>query len=422
MTEEKQEPYGLFMMPRRSDEWKGSEALWITVAGWASAAKRIWPGTLVMTTDRTAEPFEVYNYPLSGPADAGGPRDKTMVRMLPSLLKQFLKDGKRWLSSSRNQRLPIDQLPEGKPLFIWEQHDIFPGPGLKLARSLGIPHLYYVHAPQVWEARKWGVGRPVWGRLIEKYVEARNLRQSDLVACVSVEVAGKLREMGVAARKILVAPMAADPHIFKLNANSRHIRERYNLGSAQIIGWVGSFRSFHGLDHLVKAFALFHARVGDTKLLLVGDGQERADIEALVSEEGLEDAVIFAGRQPFTGVADFVSAFDVAVVSARSSEGFHYSPLKLREYLAAGKGTLAPRAGEIPKVFTEDRHLMLFETGNIEDIAAKLERLVNDVPRREELAISGRNFILENGTWDVELRKALSCLDIPIPEPSVANE
>lgn len=54
----------------------------------------------------------------------------------------------------------------------------------------------------------------------------------------------------------------------------------------------------------------------------------------------------------------------MAFVSARTLKGFHYSPLKLREYLAAGKQAFAPNAGEIPSLFKDELHLKLFEPGD----------------------------------------------------------
>jgi glycosyltransferase involved in cell wall biosynthesis len=183
------------------------------------------------------------------------------------------------------------------------------------------------------------------------------------------------------------------------------------LNDKFILGWTGSFRSFHGLDILINVFHKVYLQKNDVVLLLVGDGQEREPMENMVRELGLEKAVIFLGKKPFAEIPKFVSLFDIAIVSARSADDFHYSPLKLREYLAAGKPTLAPEAGEIPVMFSDNNHLLLYKVGNIQDSASKILRLIEDQNLRDRLSKNGANYILSNGTWDYEMDKALKKLN-----------
>lgn len=400
----------LFIMPRSSSDWAGAEALWITVAGWAAAASRTVGDAYVLTTDRIAKPDEVIHYPLiRGNVNQG--RRGRLSRWMPLILITFLKDLILWRKSKResNYSYPLPFNADSIK-FIWEQHDLFPGPGRDMASKYGVPLITYVHAPQVWESAKWGVNRFIWGWFLEKFVETPSLKKSDLVACVSQEVADKLERMGILKNKILISPMAVDPYLFKRDQDAKSIKESLGLNNKTVIGWTGSFRSFHGLDLLVKAFKQVHQLHPDISLLLVGDGFEKVTIEKLVVELGINDAVVFAGRQAFAKIPSFVSMFDVAIVSARSSEGFHYSPLKLREYLAAGKATLAPRAGEIPSIFKHRETVMLYTAGEINDMAAKMTELISDTKFREEISKRGMEYILSNGTWDNELRKSLLSL------------
>lgn len=400
----------IFIMPRSSSDWAGAEALWITVAGWAAAASRTVGDAYVLTTDRIAKPDEVIHYPLNvGNAKQGG-RGR-LSRLIPLVLITFLKDLLLWRKSKRknNYSYPLPFNAENID-FIWQQHDLFPGPGRKMAAKYNVPLITYVHAPQVWESAKWGVNRFAWGWFLEKFVESPSLKKSDLVACVSQEVADKLEKMGIPKNKILISPMAVDPYLFKRDQDAKLLKESLGLNNKTVVGWTGSFRSFHGLDLLVKAFKHVHQLHPHTSLLLVGDGFERPGIEKLVAELGINDAVVFAGRQAFAKIPSFVSMFDIAIVSARSSEGFHYSPLKLREYLAAGKATLAPRAGEIPSIFKHRETVVLYTAGEINDMVTKMTELISDAKFREEVSKRGMEYILSNGTWDNELRKSLLSL------------
>lgn len=401
----------LFIMPRSSTAWKGAEALWITVAGWAAAAERSFGEAWVLTTDRAARPAEVIHYPLSSKAATSPGSSKSKKYRIPLVLITAIKDFLLWRESRKSNHFQYTHTwGDSRIGLVWEQHDFFPGPGKKIADKLGVPFVIYVHAPQVWESAKWGVKRPLWGRFLE-HLEAKALKKADIVACVSPEVAQKLAAMGVDPGKIMVSPMSVDPYLFKNIGDTSALKASLGIGDRLVIGWTGSFRSFHGLDLLVQAFAKVHAQYPQCCLLLVGDGFERADTERLVQEMGLQDAVVFAGRKSFAEIPACVSLFDIAIVSARTADGFHYSPLKLREYLAAGKATLAPRAGEIPQVFSDGQHLLLYEVGNTEDTAARIMQLVENPQLRQRLGQDGAAYVMSKGTWDYELEKVLTALN-----------
>lgn len=398
----------LFIMPRSSRDWVGAEALWITAAGWSAAAQRRFGKAWVMTTDRIAAPEEVIHYPLGVNTSVVATNKKGKLPWMPMFFKTFLKDIRLWRRSSKWDVAKQAPWRGEKVAFVWQQHDLFAGPGRKIANELGVPLVTYVHAPVVWETGKWGVKRYLWGWFLERFVERKALLESDVVACVSEEVARKLEAMGVNRAKIQVSAMAVDQHLFDKADATRELRQTLGLHNTFVIGWTGSFRSFHGLDLLVRSFKEAHQELPQSRLLLVGDGSERPGLEELVRELGLGGVVVFAGRQPFAKIPSYVSVFDLAIVSARSAEGFHYSPLKLREYLAAGKPTLAPRAGEIPQMFRDDLHVKLFMAGDVKALASTIVALVQDANKLDVLRTEGKKYALQTSTWDYELDKLIT--------------
>ncbi|WP_439881744.1 glycosyltransferase [Pontibacter sp. MBLB2868] len=406
----------IFIMPRSSSAWNGAEALWITVAGWAAAVEQRYGKAWIATTDKVASTQEVLHYPLvsKGSQNVQSIKQKWYSKIFPSVLKTAIKD---WLLYSKQPvKWPLDfdgewNKPEMKIKFVWEQHDLFPGPGFRIAKKLNVPYVIYVHAPVVWELAKWGVKRPIWGKYLEQHVEAGSLKKADLVACVSEEVRSKVIEMGVDPERAFISPMAADSLLFSPKEKNKELVTRYELDGSLVIGWTGSFRSFHGLDVVVKAFSKLQQKVKHVKLLLVGEGSEKPRIEVLVDELSLQDSVVFAGKQAFTDIPDYVSVFDVALVSAKSAEGFHYSPLKLREYLAAGKATIAPNAGEIPVKYQDEEHLLLYQAGNVDDLYDKMYMLTSDENFRRKLEVAASIKSQESGTWIHELDRTMSKIE-----------
>jgi glycosyltransferase involved in cell wall biosynthesis len=115
--------------------------------------------------------------------------------------------------------------------------------------------------------------------------------------------------------------------------------------------------------------------------------------------------VKFTGRIPFPEIPSYVALFDVAVVSAGSANDFHYSPLKLPEYMAAHKAVMAPRAGAVPKLFQDRKEILLYEVGNIADMVNKLSELISKVDLRTKLAEAGNQQVLKTGTWSAQLQQ-----------------
>lgn len=397
----------VFIMPRSSSAWQGSEALWVTVAGWAAAAEKRFGNAWVVTTDCIVTPAEASCLPVG---NAGNEfRNYRFIKLLPAFIITFLKDLKLWIN--RNRESYASAPWQGTDVvFVWEQHDLFSGPGRRLATELQVPYILYVHAPIVWEANRWGVKRPGWGKLLELLFEAPAMRKADLVACVSEDVKEIIQKIGVSASKILVSPMAVDVESFASAIGNSSIRQKLKLENKIVIGWTGSFRAFHGLDELVRSFAQVAALRSNVFLILVGDGPERKNVEGQVKELGLTDMVYFSGRIPFEEVPLYVAAFDIAVVSAAADEGFHYSPLKLREYLAGSCAVLAPHVGEIPKLFQDEKHLMFYSLNSKTALVEKMLRLLDNPKLRRSIAEAGYKYVLESGTWDFQLNRVIEII------------
>lgn len=403
----------LFIMPRSSRAWRGSEALWITAAGWASAAERIFGHAQVLTTDRISSPEEVWNFPLGEAGTQGG---TGLSNYLPGTVVTLLKDLRLYQQHLQFMKQSIPAMDD-QIQFVWEQHDLFTGYGRKVADAFHVPLITYVHAPTVWEAAKWGVTRPITGHYLEKS-ETRNLQKSDLVACVSQQVRDKLVSMGVQEDRVIISPMSVAAERFQnMDEERERIRRSLGLKDKFVFGWTGSFRGFHGLNNLLKVFASVSKKQNQIALLLVGDGKERQEIEHLAKTLGIEEQVILPGRKDFDEIPAYVSAFDAAIVSASKQADFHYSPLKLREYMAAGKATLAPDAGEIPVRFANKEHLHIYSLDSDDSLFDGMMKLINDTEYRERLGTQGKQFILENGTWENEVRKIMNILNIPDVQP-----
>ncbi len=405
------------VMPRTSTEWAGAAAMWITAAGWAAAAERVLGAGWVVTPDCIATPAQTLRFtePRPAPAStvegAGAGRAAQVARRVPTVAVTGAKDARRLVAARQFARADLHGPWEATDVrFVWQHHDLFHRTGERLAGRLGCPIVSYVHAPQVWEASKWGVARPGWGPLLERYGERPQLLASDVVACVSDEVAAELMRLGVEPARIVVAPMAVDPDRFNAAVDGDEVRRRFGLGESFVVGWTGSFRQFHGLEGALDAFVVVQQARPDAKLLLVGDGAERSKLEAQARQLGIEAAVVFTGSVGAADIPRYVAAMDAALVVAREGEQFHYSPLKLREYLACGVPVVGPRLGEVARLLGDEQLGRLYRPGDPVELADQIVGLIDDDGERARLARAGSEWVSAHGTWDAQLELVLATL------------
>jgi glycosyltransferase involved in cell wall biosynthesis len=223
------------------------------------------------------------------------------------------------------------------------------------------------------------------------------------VACASEDVREAVLRLGVDQDRAVIAPMAVDADRFSPDIDGTAVRSALQLDDRFVIGWVGSFRRFHGIDLAVDALTRLRTSVPEATLVLVGDGFERAASEQQVNRLGLTDAVRFVGQVENEVLPRYLRAFDAAVLTAREGQSFHYSPLKLREYMASGLPVVAPRIGEMARILNDGKDALLYPPGDVDALAGALAEISTDRPLAERLGETARSSVINGFTWDNRL-------------------
>jgi glycosyltransferase involved in cell wall biosynthesis len=245
----------------------------------------------------------------------------------------------------------------------------------------------------VWESERWGISRGPFTPLIERLGERPQLRSADLVACVSDEVADAVVErLGVPADRIMITPNTVDVDRFT-RSDTTELRRQLGLDGSVVVGWIGSFRPFHALDVLIESFALASRKAPALRLLLVGSGAVLADARADVERRGLSDRVTFVGAVPNALAADYISIFDIAVLPAMDGP-FHYSPLKLREFAAAGSAIIAADVGNVSSTLKDGEEALIVGAGTPGALADAMVTLAHDPERRHQLGSAAKQAAL----------------------------
>lgn len=245
--------------------------------------------------------------------------------------------------------------------------------GTVLGRLSGVPVV--VAHEHTWSFQ----GRPL-RRFLDRELVAR---WADVFVAVSGEDRRKMIEVeGVDPAKIRLIPNGIPSP-----ANGAGADVRTELGiepGAPVLGVVCELRAQKALEVLFEAAALLLVEFPTLKVLVAGDGPERARLEEGARRLGVADTVLFLGIR--RDVPAVLTAVDVAVLSS----DYEGSPLSVMEYMAAAKPVVSTRVGGVPELVQEDVHGLLVDPRDPEALAEAVARLLRDPALAKRLGAEGR--------------------------------
>ena len=152
----------------------------------------------------------------------------------------------------------------------------------------------------------------------------------------------------------------------------------------------------------------------DVRLVIVGDGPLRAELQRSLSERGLAGSVVFTGAVAHEEIPALIRQFDVALAPYPALDHpFYFSPLKLFEYMACGVPVVAANCGQIAELIRDGETGLLHAPGDLNALVDACDALLRNPKKRLLLGQSAAEFVRANFTWDrnasraVELARAL---------------
>lgn len=219
-----------------------------------------------------------------------------------------------------------------------------------------------------------------WRPAVDRNIVARG---ADALLVVSQAERAKTMEIErVPGEVIQVLPNAIDELPPGDGAAAR--RSLGLLPDQPVVGIVCVLRPEKALEVFVEAMALLAQDVAGLRAIIVGDGDERPGLEALIERLGVQETVLLAGIR--RDVPDVLAATDVAVLCS-DREG---SPLAVLEYMDAGRPIVATRVGGIPELVEDREHALLVPPRDAEALAGAVAELLRDRRLAEQLAERAR--------------------------------
>lgn len=273
---------------------------------------------------------------------------------------------------------------------------------LRVGRKLGIPVVYEVRA--FWEDAAVDHGTSSEGGLryrITRALETHALRRADAVTTICEGLRGDIVARGIPANKVTVIPNAVDIEDFSTEgARDEALAEQLGLAGKKVLGFIGSFYAYEGLNVLLDALPGMLERDPAIRVLLVGGGPQDAALRAQARRLGVEHQVVFTGRVPHADVQRYYNLVDVLVyprLKMRLTD--LVTPLKPLEAMAQGRVLVASDVGGHHELIEDGKTGVLFAAGDARALADKALALLGAPGSWPELRRAGRAFVERERNW-----------------------
>lgn len=273
---------------------------------------------------------------------------------------------------------------------IFERYAIFAVAGAWLAKRWDRPLILEVNytscSPLV--RRRSRLLRP-----LARWLDRRVFNRASGLVAVSSQLKQHLIQVyGVPPEKIIVLPNAADPEVF----DPTRIAPQPLATGGKVIGFVGGFYPWHGLDLLLDAFEVVAQKVAEARLLLIGDGPAMPAVRERIARAGLEQRVLLTGWVPHANLPSYIAAFHVGVMPDSNDYG---SPMKIFEYMSMGKPVVVPDYTPLLDAVQDGEEGKIFRARNVPEMADCLTMLLSDDAAYARIAQQARQKIIDKHNW-----------------------
>lgn len=275
-------------------------------------------------------------------------------------------------------------------------------PALRVGRRLGVPVVYEVRA--FWEDAAVDHGTTAEGSLryrATRALETWALKRADHVTCICEGLRQDIVARGIPSSKVTVIPNAVDVDNFTFCSPAEaDLRQSLGLDGHRVLGFVGSFYAYEGLDLFLDAAAALRRDHPDIKVLLVGGGPQEKALRAQARALGIEDAVVFTGRVPNREVQRYYNLIDLLVYARHPMRLTELvTPLKPLEAMAQGKLFVASDVGGHRELIRNDETGYLFRAGDAADLGRTMARVLDQPEKWDAIRSAGRRFVESERNW-----------------------
>ena len=280
--------------------------------------------------------------------------------------------------------------------------------GLRVAKRANLPLVYEIRA--FWEDAAVGNGTGTEGSLRYRAIKALETwaaRRADAVAVICEGLRGDLVSRGIDADKIVVSPNGVDLNLFgSPQPADPALARQLSLEDAEVVGFIGSFYDYEGIDDLIAAMPALVAARPRAKLLLVGGGPMEAALRAQAADSPVADRIVFVGRVPHDQVELYYALIDVLAYPRKKMRLTDLvTPLKPLEAMAQLRLVAASDVGGHRELIEDGVTGTLFTPDDPASAADALARLFADRGHWDERRAVARAFVERERNWSSNISR-----------------
>jgi PEP-CTERM/exosortase A-associated glycosyltransferase len=278
---------------------------------------------------------------------------------------------------------------------------------LRVRDKLNVPLLYEIRA--FWEDAAVGNGTGVEGSLkyrATKALETYVVKRADGVAVICEGLRRDLVARGIAAEKIMVSPNGVDLELFgDPPPPDEALRTELGLGE-DVIGFIGSFYDYEGLDDLIAAMPILVATRPKAHLLMVGGGPMEAQLRAQAEASPVARHIRFVGRVPHEQVERYYSLIDILCYPRKKMRLTDLvTPLKPLEAMAQNRLVAASDVGGHRELIEDGVTGTLFTPDDPKSLAESLVSLLADRSNWEKRRKTARSYVEQDRNWSSNISR-----------------
>ncbi len=325
--------------------------------------------------------------------------ESTTKKFLKKYLSKYLHEPKQLFKNLNSIRREQAILEAEKPDLVISRLDVFVYSPVVLKRKFQIPFIIEIDSPRSYEKITYQSHYRVTKSLLRR-MELEFIRAGDASFTVSNQIKKHFVDRGIPEDFIHVIPNGADATRFSPDIPATAVMEKYHLHDSVVIGFVGSFIYWHGVENLTFIIEKIVKRHDQVKFLMVGQGGPMETLlRNFIRDNRLEDKVIFTGFISHDDVPQYISAMDIVLAPYPDIDFFYYSPVKIYEYMSCGKPVISSRIGQIAEVIRDRETGFLTKPNDIEMICQNISELIENPELRKRIGKAAREEILNKHTW-----------------------
>lgn len=275
-------------------------------------------------------------------------------------------------------------------------------PALIAARRLGIPFCYEVRGLWEYTAASKKMGWEHTERFeLDRRLEAHTALHADQVFTLTKALAAELVRRGAAEDRIALLPNAVNLSFFQQVARDEVLATELGLGANTFVcGYIGSVVKYEGLDDLVAAMPALIKQVPNSKLLIIGDGEELSHLREHAKLLGVAGAIIFTGKVPHAEVARYFSLMTTIALPRKPYTVCQLvSPLKPFEAMAMRVPLVVSDVDALAEIFIQGETALLHKAGDSESLADALIKLAESPDLRRYLVSNAFAHVSRISQW-----------------------